>query len=159
MRLIIFILFISCLSSCSRAYDYTCENTSINPVFINFMPSDLDTFILRKFAANSNFTNQLDTVVIVFGLSGYYTTSHDTTLVRLNSEKISIGYGFDYELYITAQNRIIKISEITSETRTETCHPVAKVACACYNRFFSLKKDNQILAFGNTGNYYIYIDK
>ena len=139
MRFIIFLFSIILLGACSRAYDYNCENTSINPVFVNFQLSDIDSLVLRKFTANSNFVNQLDSVLIVNGYSGYYTTSHDSTLVRMNSEKISISKGYDYQLFIPAQNRVINITDIVSEIRSETCHPVAKVACKCYNRFFSLK--------------------
>ena len=71
------------ISSCSR--ETICEDRQITPVFLKFTPADIDTFIVRKYAANSAFTNLLDSSIIVFGYSGYYMTHSDSTMVRLGS--------------------------------------------------------------------------
>ena len=41
--------------SCTKKYD--CTDLQIQPAFINFSPSDIDTFILRKFKPSDNYQN------------------------------------------------------------------------------------------------------
>ena len=155
-------LFLSLLpliiSSCST--EYSCSDTSITPVFINFQPSDIDTLVLRKYAVNSNFTNPLDSEQINFGYSGYYISNNDSTTVQLFSEKLSIKTGFDWQIFIPSKNRTINISQIKSEKRIDKCShgifSMDKVACDCTNRIFSCSQDTQPVSFTNFP-YNIYI--
>ena len=158
MRVIMFFAMLLLISSCSR--ETICEDREITPVFLKFTPADIDTFIVRKYAANSAFTNLLDSSIIVFGYSGYYMTHSDSTMVRLGSGQLQ--NGFDWQIFIPAKNKKINISEISSEKRTEKFNygffNTKKIAYTCDNRIFSIKQDNQLVTFNNPDNYFVYIN-
>jgi len=149
--------------ACNRSYEYNCNDSNIYPVFVHFQPADIDTFIVRKFAAASGFTNLLDTGKVVIGVSGgYYSTSNDSTTVALSGGKYGITTGFDWQVYIPATDSTIDITDINSEARHETCHAPDKVGCVCYNRIFSLKINGisrSLNAYNGNGTYFLYINK
>ena len=157
MKIIIFLTLLTIISSCSR--EYNCEDTSITPVFIKFQPADIDTLVIRKYAINSNFTNQLDSGIIEFGRSGNYISQNDTTIIQSYSEKLSVKNGFEWQIYIPAKNKSINITDIKSENRIEKCSTgfSSKLNCACTNQIFSCKKDNVQVNFSASTNYNLYI--
>ena len=148
-------------ASCTKEYD--CTDLQIQPAFINFTPSDIDTFVLRKFKQKDNYQNLIDTFKVVYGYTAQYYTTHDTTSVFVSDGKNGIKAGFDWLIFIPAKNKTIFISDIVSEKKTGTCgygiFSMDKFGCSCTNDIFSAKKDNQIITFSNsdTARNFIFI--
>jgi hypothetical protein len=69
----------------------------LNPTFIGFSRSDLDTLILRRYKPNDNYLSLIDTLIIANqawnnGLGvGVYSISNDTTVVFVDSAPPSSG--------------------------------------------------------------------
>jgi hypothetical protein len=149
----VIILLISCSS------EINCEDTSITPVFIKFLPADIDTLVIRKYDLNTHFQHPIDSSLVIAGYSGYYITNNDSTTVQLFSEKLKIENGFDWQIYIPAKNKTINISEINAPKTTAKCNTgfFSKVGCVCINPIISCKKDNQPITFNNIPDYKLYI--
>jgi hypothetical protein len=158
MKIIILLTALTIISSCSR--EYNCEDNSITPVFIKYQAADIDTFIIRKYVLNSNFSNQTDSVIITLGYSGYYITNNDTTVVQLFGERLKIESGFDWQIFIPAKNKVVNITAINSPQTTGKCNTgfFSKLGCACFNPIVSCKLDNQYFAFAAANSYAIYIN-
>ena len=155
---ILIILF----SSCSK--EYNCSDSQITPAFINYLPSDIDTFVLRKFKAKDNYQTLIDTFVVKRGYNTNYQTFNDTTSVSIPGGVNGIIAGFDWQLFIPAKNKTVLISDIISEKETGrrgwgifSMDP----GSFCYNNIYSAKIDNQLINFPNfnneIGNVPIYI--
>ncbi len=112
----------------------------VHPAFIGFMPSDIDTFILRAYKPNDNFQHLVDTILVIDKYASIYTTGNDTTVVYVNSRNPAdwIRPGFDWQLYIPAKNKTIQISSITT-TQVENRGRV------CYNPINSFSIDGQAI--------------
>jgi hypothetical protein len=130
-------------------------------VFIEFLGKETDIFILRKYAINTNFVTPLDTVKIIANTNGYYKRYNDTTEVDLLSEKVTIKKGYDYQIFLPAKNRLVSITNILSEARTDTYREsefsCKKLDIYCFNKIFSCKVDNQLIPFNFNGQYKIFI--
>src|ERR1700738_888084 len=99
MTKITFILLIGfSFTSCK----HTCVDSYINPVFVGFSLSDIDTFVLRAYKPNDNYLHLIDTFTIVMNRAGVYTTSHDTTVVCINvsNPREWISAGTDWQIYL-----------------------------------------------------------
>ncbi|MEO6849495.1 MAG: hypothetical protein ABI166_02660, partial [Mucilaginibacter sp.] len=98
--------------------EHFCRNNSINAAFIGFSPADIDTIILRAYTRNDNFHHLVDTTVVINRNATIYTTSHDTTVVYVNSGNAhaQVTPAFDWQIYIPAKHRTISLSNIVSET-------------------------------------------
>ncbi|MFL5740610.1 MAG: hypothetical protein ACJ75B_10365 [Flavisolibacter sp.] len=131
-------LILTSVFSCHLKHD--CVDNYINPAFIGFLPSDIDSFVLRKYKPNDNFQHLLDTILVIDKYASIYTASNDTTVVYVNSSDPShlITPGFDWQVYIPAKNKTVQISSITS---TETEGP----GRTCYNPINSFNMDGQII--------------
>lgn len=145
------LLLISSISlsfySCVREVD--CYNLSIQPAFIGFPSSEIDTLIIRKFKQGDNFQSPIDSFVITF--NSYYQTFNDTTkIVQFQSGKIEAG--FDWQILLPALNRTVNISDIVSNKKTAKC-PSGALAmdkdCDCVNDLLSAKRENQVVTFQN----------
>ena len=148
------------LASCTKKYD--CTDVQIETAFINFLPADLDTFILKKYKPADNYQNLVDTFIVKYGYNGYYQVSNDTTTVFVTDGKNGIKAGFDWKIFIPAKNKTVLVSDIVSEKKTEkrgygifSMDPVP----GCTNDIFSAKMDNQVINFSNpgTGRYQLFI--
>jgi hypothetical protein len=150
------------LSACTK--EYNCSDLPIQPAFIGFAPSDIDTFILRKFKANNNYQNLIDTFIIKSGDYSQYRTSNDTTTVFIsdasNSGELGIKVGYDWQIFIPSINKTVFVSAIQSEKKT------GKVSSGifnldktgvCTNSIFSAKMNNQIINFSDSAGYYLFI--
>ena len=154
--IIIFILLF--FNSCGKVID--CNDAQIQPSLISFPMSTIDTLVIRKFKANDNYQNLIDTQKIIRGSSGQYVISNDTTSIFIADRSKGITVGFDWKIYIPSINRTIFISNISSEKNTTKCGNIGEpFGCSCTNNIYSLKKDNQIVTFANPniGYNYIYI--
>jgi hypothetical protein len=159
-RFIITTLFLSILFvSCTKEYD--CSDLQIQPAFINYLQSDIDTFVLRKFKASDNFQTLIDSSVVKYD-NGFYQASNDTTSVLVTDGKNGIKAGFDWQLFIPAKNTTVLISDISSEKKTgKRGYGIFSMdpASGCTNKVFSAKVNNQLINFSNsdTARHYIYI--
>ena len=161
VRFIISVSFLTIFfTSCTKEYD--CSDLQIQPAFINYLPADIDTFVLRKFKPSDNYQTLIDTFVVNYGYYGLYQTSSDTTSVLVTDGKNGIKAGFDWQLYIPATNKTVLISDIISEKKTEkrgygifSMDP----GPSCTNAIFTAKVNNQPINFSNsdTARHYIYI--
>jgi hypothetical protein len=164
VKLVTSIILLSVLSlNCTKEYD--CLNLPIQPAFIGFASSDIDTFVLRKFKANDSYQNLIDTF-IVNGNYSSFNTSNDTTTVFINDAtndgKAGILVGFDWQIFIPSKNKTVLISDISSEMKTgKRGYGIFNVdhVSSCTNHIFSAKVDNQIINFPNsdTTRHYLYI--
>lgn len=140
------------LTCCTKEFD--CADPQIQPSFIAFSIPDIDTFILRKYKINDNYQTLLDTFKVVYGYTGHYYTTNDTTSVFVIDGENGIKVGFDWQIFIPAKNKIIYVSDILSEKKTGKCNrgifSLDPFGCTCINRVFSLKKDNQLISFPNS---------
>ena len=150
------------LFGCTKEYD--CNDLPIQPVFIGFSQSDIDTFIVRKFKANDNYQNLIDTFMVKYGTYSLYKISNDTTTVFVgdasNDGKVGIKVGYDWQIFIPSKSKTVFISDIISEKRTgKYGHGIFSLDKVpdCVNRIFSAKIDNQIINFSDSTGYYIYI--
>ena len=159
-----FVISVSCLTifftSCTKEYD--CIDLQIQPAFINYLPADIDTFVLRKFKPSDNYQTLIDTFVVNYGYYGLYQTSSDTTSVLVADGKNGIKAGFDWQLYIPATNKTVLISDIISEKKTgKRGHGIFRMdpGPSCTNAIFTAKVNNQLINFSNsdTARHYIYI--
>lgn len=118
--------------------------------------ADLDTIIVRAYQPNDYYQHLLDTLAIIKDSNCYFTTSNDTTVIYFgdfnNQSEITstgISTGSDWQIYISATNRTITISDIISQ---QTEEPVRY----CLNPISSFMQDGQLEApkLVNSGVYY-----
>jgi hypothetical protein len=147
-------------AGCTKKYD--CTDLQIQPAFINFSPSDIDTFVLRKFKPGDNYQNLIDTFIVKSGYNGNYQTSNDTTTVVVTDGKNGIKAGFDWQIFIPAKNKTVFVSDIVSEKKTgKRGYGIFSMehSPGCTNDIFSAKMDNQVINFSNseTARHYLFI--
>jgi hypothetical protein len=150
------------LFSCTKEYD--CTDLPVQPAFIAFSQSDIQTFVLRKFKSNDNFKNLIDTSIVKYGDYSVYKTSNDTTIVFVgdasNDGNAGIKFGYDWQIFIPSKNKTVFISDIVSEKKTgkhsSGIFSLDKIG-NCTNRIFSAKIDNQIVNFSDSAGYYLFI--
>ncbi len=138
--------------------EHTCVNNSINPAFIGFAASDIDTFVLRAYKVNTSFQQLEHTVTVINHNSTIYTTSNDTTIVDVNSSDPNdfINPGFDWQIYIPAKKKTVSISNIITDA--------TQGRRGCSNPIISFVQDGQTIIphrFDNrlfyTSGYRVYV--
>ena len=154
------VLLVFVFASCTKEYD--CTDLQIQPAFIAFSPTDLDTFVLRKYKPADNYQNLIDTFIVNYGYNANFQVSNDTTKVFITDGKNGIKAGFDWQIFIPARNKTVFISEIMSEKKTgKRGYGIFSLdpAPGCTNEIFSVKMDNQVISFSNSGftGYYLFI--
>lgn len=124
--------FISCFQK------HSCVNSYIHPAFIGFSSSDIDTIILRAYKPNENFQHRVDTILVTNKGASIYTNDNDTTIIYQNDSDPNhwIRQGLDWELYIPAKNKTIRITNING-TQVEGKGRV------CYNPINSFTVNGQ----------------
>ncbi len=146
LKLVTSLLFLSVLSAnCNK--EYNCINLPIQPAFIGYASSDIDTFVLRKFKANDNYHSLIDTFIIN-GNYSIYNTTNDTTIVFINDanndNNAGIFVGYDWQIFIPSKNKIVLISDIISEMKTgkqghgifslDHTHPCTNRSCLVFKQ-------------------------
>jgi hypothetical protein len=168
-RLFISLFLVIVLYSCTT--EQPCFNTAIQPSFIGFAPHETDTFILRRYKANSSFNLLIDSFRIYSTYYNTYQFAHDTVNVFVQAGKDSIPLftgqiqvGYDWQVYIPSVNKTISISNIVDEKKTIKCHsgfPVMdKSVCNCQNPILYMKIDSLVYLYPDTiKNFRIYINR
>ena len=134
---VIFILTVS-ITSCCKTVD--CERGYLDIATINFTRQQSDTFIIRRYKVNTNFTELVDTLLLARNVNAYYSDiGLDTSSVLMyDSNPFKINTGFDYVLFFPATNTIRKISDIKETKNQQTlCLRLKR----CFNDINSYKID------------------
>ena len=155
----LFTLLSVIFSSCGTE-EFDCDDMPIQPAFIGFKLTEIDTLIFRKFKPNEDLRNLVDTTVVTY--NNLYRTSNDTTKIIHYKLSDGIKPGFDWQLFIPAINRTILVSDIASNKKSGSCGTRAVgSACTCLNDLFSAKQDGSIVTFSdvNDESPFIYIRK
>lgn len=132
MKYFFSLIFILWLSSCCKQRD--CLTGHITEIDLaSFTSQDIDTIILRRFVAASNFHTLLDTVMLNPLNSNTYPNG-DTTRVYILDTTVAMKAGYDYEIYIPGADTVTKVSNIIAPQKQ---HRVCLVCdCAqgpCFN--------------------------
>ena len=146
---VIFILTVS-ITSCCKTVD--CERGYLDIATINFTRQQSDTFIIRRYKVNTNFTELVDTLLLARNVNAYYSDiGLDTSSVLMyDSNPFKINTGFDYVLFFPATNTIRKISDIKETKNQQTlCLRLKR----CFNDINSYKVDGLL---GNRSYISIY---
>jgi hypothetical protein len=153
-------------SSCCRTKTAACVDPVIEPSFVGYSMSDIDTMIIRMYKANDNFNTLLDTFKIAncsgsssdsnSCYSSYYTASSDTINIFIqpgyNESSTSsnlycqIRKGYDWSIYMPSIDQADSISNITIEQETgslEDC--CCKAPDECPNKITSLKINETVI--------------
>ena len=141
IRVLLIILLVILKALLFSCRNIQCNNEFITPVFVGYPSGDLDTIVLRKFKAGSNFQVLEDTTIFTNNdtIAVYY-TSNDTTIVEMNINSGEYKYllpGDDWQLYLPAKNVTVSVSNIVSPQMHEKCFP----DCACTNQIDSFMQN------------------
>ena len=158
MNRMIFICIISLafFSGCERE----CYPGEINLTFVGFARADIDTLIIRAYTANDNYSHLLDTVLENVGYASIFIVSNDSLVVYLNSSDLyhTITAGYDWQIYIPAKNRTVRISNIISPQTKNSGR-------SCVNPINSFEQDGKLIVpelvkrdQAATSGYMVYIN-
>ena len=154
-----YILALSILSFCVGCdKTISCSDPEIEAVFVSYALVDIDTFVLRRFKADNNFQELIDTINVINNVSASYITTNDTTCISYHNPSNKIKPGFDWQIFIPATNRTISISSINREKTTGKCAALAS-DCFCNNKIRNIKIDNQVMDFNSRSYYNVFITK
>ena len=146
---VIFILTVS-ITSCCKTVD--CERGYLDIATINFTRQQSDTFIIRRYKVNTNFSVLIDTLLLARNVNAYYSDiGLDTSSVLMyDSNPFKVTPGFDYVIFFPATNTIRKISDIKETKNQQTlCLRLKR----CFNDINSYKVDGLL---GNRSYISIY---
>lgn len=161
-KIIIFVCLLIIISSCNR--EYNCSNDTLKLTFIGYTKADVDTLIVKKYAANTNFQQLQDSIVLKLDTSGI-SQSNDTINFGGNTPDNIIQFGSDWQVLIPSINKTIAISNIVSPQQQGECGTgyFSKVACVCYNSIHSLEQDRQTISYpardASFNGYHVYIHR
>ncbi len=121
-QLLLFVLLVFNFASC----DHFCDNPGINPVFIGYDSTAVDTVIYRRFASGTHFETVIDSALLFQprannGLgNAIYFIKGDSTLIDMNGAAPDntiegIYAGYDWEIFLPGITRTIRISDIETE--------------------------------------------
>ena len=161
-KIIVFGCLLILISSCNS--EYNCSNNTLKLTFIGYSKADVDTLIVKKYAANTNFQELQDSMVITRDTSGI-AQSNDTISFGVNAPNNIIQFGSDWQVSIPSTNKTISISNIVSPQQQGKCSTgyFDKVACVCYNSIQSLVQDGQTISYPardtSFNGYLVYIHR
>ena len=161
---IILLLAALLFCSCCKTKDANCTDPILQPVFVGYSVTDIDTFIVRMYKANDGFKTLLDTFKIskcsgsdsnvcyslypllsdtisVFIAAGYVPASNNPNLY------CEIRKGYDWSIYIPSVDHSDSISDITTVQTTtsyEDCFCGCKAPPPCSNKI-SFKQNEEVI--------------
>jgi hypothetical protein len=136
-KLLLTTIFFFILTSCGKC---PCIDGSINPAFVGFNPSEVDTIIFRKYSKNSNFNTLIDTVFFDDKTSFQIQKSNDTINFPSRTGNFSIEKNYDWVIFLPSINRNFKISNIVSPQVSLPCPNKIQ----CVNPINSLNIDGMV---------------
>ncbi len=146
-NILIVLLLAFVLYGCSR--HVPCSDTGIEVGFIGFLKSDFDSVILRKYEANSNYQQLVDTSFFINDSNTVY-QRNDTILPNSGYQRYGIETGNDWQIYLPKAHRLISISNIKTEQNSIRCQfTITKSQCYCINKIYSVQLDNVVVDLSN----------
>lgn len=117
-----FVIIIFFLYGCDGCDEFCTQSNFINPVFVGFAPSDIDTLYYKQYKEDGDFDSLINSVMVIDpatngGIGCCYTKFHDTTIVYpdYGVPGCLIYAGYDWKIFIPAINRTISITNIVSD--------------------------------------------
>ncbi|HEY8688508.1 MAG TPA: hypothetical protein VIM07_04675 [Chitinophagaceae bacterium] len=136
-KLLLLLIILSCISACGKC---PCVDSNIDPAFIGFNPSEVDTIIIRKYSKNNNFNTLIDTAFFDNKTSFQIQKSNDTISFPYRPGNFSIDKNYDWVLFLPSINRTFKISNIVSPQVSLPCPNKVQ----CVNPINSLNIDGVV---------------
>lgn len=124
-----------------------CNSDSPNLLFIGYDSSEIDTLIVCKFERNSNFLIKKDSTIISQSFKNYKIMG-DSTLIFLGNSWGLITREFDWTINISQTKEIMKITDITTENKTQRCGGLLSLDCfPCYSaiKTFSVNGISEVI--------------
>ena len=143
---LIFILFT--LFSCKKTID--CSAASEGTFTIkNFSEQESNRIVFRKYVKNSNFTQRVDSILLIRDVNADYTVVRDlitneidyTIIHPAMNTGFRITTGFDYELFFPAGNITKRLSEVTEVQKQYEYDVFSLQRRNCVNEISSAKLD------------------
>lgn len=137
------------LNACSIKYD--CSDSPIAFSFVGYDSATASHVVIRKFPMNNGFNQVIDTLEIRgSGAFVYFQYGQDTINVRLTGGKDLLVANYEWQVYLPATGRTVRVEAINSEHETRTrgwgLFSLDPVETTCYNRVFSFKVDGQTVS-------------
>lgn len=104
----LFLIATLAFSSCSES---TLPKGELLTGFVNYIPSEVDTIIVKRYQKNSNFATSIDSALLVAGLSTRIIHG-DTTLISYHDVLFRIRDDYDYEIINPFDQHSMRISDV-----------------------------------------------
>lgn len=159
-KIIVFVCVLIIASSCNR--EYNCSNDTLKLTFIGYTKANVDTLIIKKYAANTNFQQLQDSMMFILDTAGII-QSNDTISFGGNKPNNVIQFGSDWQVVVPSINKTVAISNIVSPQQQGKCGSgnLDKVACVCYNSIQSLMQDGLTISYPardtSFNGYHVYV--
>jgi hypothetical protein len=160
-QVIYFILSINLFFAVSSCGSYNCgEAEGLRISTISLTPSEIDTIILRKYIKGSAFTNLIDTLIMdsTNALFQFPFTNKDTSFLGILKPEVLIKSKYDYEIYIPAINKLVKITDINEPQQKMKRGFLSTDKTYCINIIQSFQQDGKTVN-ADAGNDQIFIHK
>lgn len=134
---------------CSCKREYQCANQGFSIAFIGYQQPDLDSFVVRRFTANTNFQQLLDSSVNT-PQNDSYVQEGDTITVLYVAPNMSIQYGNDWQVYAPHTGKTISIANIMAEQKSGSCTASLfgePTHCTCTNAVQSAAINGQLITY------------
>lgn len=141
-NIIVILLISSSLSACNKTI--SCTDPQISISFISLPIDNIDTIVLRKFVANSNYQTLIDSIGIYRDINSSIRVfpGGDTAIITLFNTDNGIAQGFDWQIFNPATNNTYTISEIEKEDTEIKCGALS-TNCFCSDEITRISVNNQ----------------
>ncbi len=146
---VFFFISILCFALTRCTIRVPCDNVSIKIAFVSFPDSSLDSIIIRQFDT-TKFHSLLDSVII--SNKHPYKKFGDTALIEYSFDKkhgyttspTGLSSGYDYEIYITREDTVIRLAEIEEKYKMRTVGFTNNDDSHCNNYITSYRVNDKI---------------
>jgi hypothetical protein len=130
MKYILYLFFCPVFYSC--CFTQQCIDVQLTVSLVSFTNSEIDTIIFRRYGLNSNFQRPIDTLLYRPFSNPNTFSSNDTTFLLSNgSPEFPFRSGYEYEIFLPANQTITRISNIAyEENEKKVCLSMEKVDCS-----------------------------
>lgn len=150
--LFLLVFLVSCGSK------YTCPNQPLLPSFIGYKATEVDSFILKRFAPGSNFTQPTDS--FFYDSRNVYLRPHgDTVDVSFTGTGKRIDDDAEYRLQNVFDGKTVSVADMRFEKEEERGHGLFGWDSfdACVSPVVSYKRDGTVVTVSKNDAPYLYI--
>lgn len=152
----LFLLFL--LASCGGKY--ACPNQPLLPSFIGYKAAEVDSFILKRFAPGSNFTQLTDS--FFYDFRSLYLRQHgDTVDVSFTGNSKRLDDDAEYRLQNVFDGKTVSVAGMSFEKKEEHGHSLFgwDDFDACVSPVVSYQRDGAAVTVSKNELPYLYIRK